>query len=64
MSNPSLDDIKLVLEFSMSYAKKKIYSFQAIQEKYKYCDEERQAYNSVTRRQNMTEYMNLISNGM
>lgn len=57
-ADPSLEDIKEILRFAVEISKKKILAYSR---KFK---AERRRFTNATRKTKMTEYMNVLANGM
>ena len=58
MSNPSLDDIKAILTFSLEASKKEIFKFS------KNFKKDRKKFDKQKRNQNLDQYLRMIAQGM
>ena len=65
MDDPSLEDIKKVLQFSMDFAKAKVLEYSRIFKKSKITiNLERQAFGKEGRMNRTEEYMSVVYNGL
>ncbi len=58
MQNPSLEDIKIILVFSLEASKKEIFKFS------KNFKKDRKKYNKNKRNSNLDQYLRMIAQGM